>query len=91
MEIKISGRKYACLFEIHFHFSLLHTVQDNCSKYWVDQKVRLGFSINLTEKPEQTFWPTQYLQSILSFLVLSFLSQNVMCIYALILLLSVDW
>ena len=57
----------------------------------VDQKVRLGFSVNLTEKPEQIFWPTQYLQSTLSFLVLPFLSQNVMCIYALILLLSVDW
>ena len=57
----------------------------------VDQKVHLGFSVNLTEKPEQIFWPTQYLQSTLSFLVLSFLSQNVMCIYALILSLSVDW
>ena len=28
-------------------------------KYWVDQKVRLGFSYHLTEKPEQTFKSTQ--------------------------------
>ena len=28
--------------------------------YWVGQKVRSGFSIRGYEKPEWTFWPTQY-------------------------------
>lgn len=27
-------------------------------KYWVHQKVPLGFSLHFTVKPEPTFWPT---------------------------------
>lgn len=29
-------------------------------KYWVSQKVRLGFSFPSYEKTERTLWPTQY-------------------------------
>ena len=29
-------------------------------KYWVGQKVRSGFC-TIVQKPERTFWPTQYL------------------------------
>ena len=32
--------------------------------YQVGQKVRLGSSILSTEKPKQTFWPTQHLQQV---------------------------
>ena len=28
--------------------------------FWVGQKVRSGFLYDLTEKPKQTFWATQY-------------------------------
>ena len=28
--------------------------------FWVGQKVHSGFLYNLTEKPKQTFWATQY-------------------------------
>ena len=30
-------------------------------KYWVGQKVHLGFSITSYRKYNETFWPTQYL------------------------------
>ena len=33
----------------------------SCLKYWVGQKVHLGFSIQWDEKPEWTFWPAQYI------------------------------
>lgn len=32
------------------------------SKYWVGQKVVWVFLEHLTEKPEQIFWPTQYVK-----------------------------
>ena len=33
----------------------------SCLKYWVCQKVHLGFSIQCDEKPKWTFWATQYI------------------------------
>ena len=32
----------------------------NIRSYWLGQKVHFGFSLDLTEKLEWTFWPTQY-------------------------------
>lgn len=65
MEVKIAGRNYASLLKLIF-VALYFTQYKKTFKYGLT-KVHLGFSINLTEKTEQTFWLTQYLQIILFF------------------------
>lgn len=33
------------------------------SYYWIGQRVHFGFFLTSMEKPEQSFWPTQYMNS----------------------------
>ena len=47
-----------CLFNILVWYSKFGTF--HIYKSWVGQKVRSGFWYDVTEKPERTFWPTQY-------------------------------